>query len=321
MDLILRPMTDTERVYSYTQSHQLMMQTGCIGHLRGDFGSTGEQFFTTWNDHREDIKSEDFKAEFDGVINALRTDPRYGGILAGRKAMRSYCARNSGSSFHNDRNEYGFRADTDHYSYFLRLTPNKGDYNVYCYCYLRQWLGRHMARAEHGIRFITPDYKERFRIADGDQVRIITKGGECRDMTCRYVDDHHFIASSARGDNLYHISEFAERQEASGCQSIVPLRKSLPDRCFSFLETSGEVIVIEKGCKGYAPTGKYAENETPQECVDSLNQAMGVTKAQAAAMKVGSMFGFEVPGADPANYDEQGVPIRPGRKQERGDAR
>ncbi len=30
-------------MYSYTQSHQLMMQTGCIGHLRGDFGSTGEQ--------------------------------------------------------------------------------------------------------------------------------------------------------------------------------------------------------------------------------------------------------------------------------------
>lgn len=321
MDLTLRPMTETERMYSYTQSHQLMMQTGCIGHLRGDFGSTGEQFFTTWDDHRADIKSEDFKTEFDAVIDALRSDSRFGGILAGRKAMRSYCARNKDSSFHNDRNEYGFRADTSHYSYFLRLTPNKGDYNVYCYCYLRQWLDRHMARAERGIRFITPSYKELFRIRDGDRIRIITKGGEHREMTCRYVDECHLEASSIRGDNLYHIAEFAERQEASGCQSIVPLRKSLPDRCFSFLESTGEVIVIEKGCKGYAPTGKYAENETPQECVDSLNGAMGVTRAQAAAMKAGSMFGFEVPGADPANYDEQGFPVRAGRKQERGNAR
>ncbi len=79
--------------------------------------------------------------------------------------------------------------------------------------------------------------------------------------------------------------------------------------------------MIEKGCRGYAPTGKYAENEIPQECVDSLNKAMGVTKSQAAAMKAGSMFGFDVPGADPANYDKQGFPVRAGRKQKRGDAR
>ena len=37
-------------------------------------------------------------------------------------------------------------------------------------------------------------------------------------------------------------------------------------------------------------------------------------------MVAGSMFGWQVPGADPKNYDEQGLPIRP-KPKEREDAR
>lgn len=320
MDLTLRPMTKAEQAYCYTPSQQIIAQTGLIGHLRGDFGSSGMEFHTTWDDHRKEIKSEDFVAEFDEVINALREDKRFGGILADRSTMRKYCRKHPGSSIEPDYN-YGFRADTAHYSYMLRATPRKGEYDLYCYCYLRQWLDSHMKRAEKGIRFITPDYKERFRLADGDRLRIITKGGEKREMTCRYVDDYHLETSSHRGTNLYHICEFAEVWEQNGCTEMIPLRKSLPERCFGFLQATGEIVVLQKGQKGYAPTDKYAENETPQECVDSLNRAMDVTKAQASAMMAGSMFGWDAPAADPANYDEQGIPTRPGRKQDRGDAR
>ena len=38
-EMTLRPMTVTERMYSYTQSQQLIMQSGCIGHLSANFGS------------------------------------------------------------------------------------------------------------------------------------------------------------------------------------------------------------------------------------------------------------------------------------------
>lgn len=210
--------------------------------------------------------------------------------------------------------------DTPHYSYMLRLNPNRGEYNLYCFCYVRQWLERQLKQAEKGIRFITPDYKERFRLADGDKVRIITKGGEVREMVCRYVDDYHLETSSSRGSNLYHICEFAEVWEQNGCTEMIPLRKSLPERCFGYLKATGEIVVLQKGQKGYAPTEKFAENETAQECVDSLNAAMGVTKAQAAAMEAGSMFGWHVPGADPKNYDDNGLPLPPGdaaRQRER----
>ena len=41
MEMTIRPMTAQERLYAFTQSQQIMAQTGCIGHLRGDMGSTG----------------------------------------------------------------------------------------------------------------------------------------------------------------------------------------------------------------------------------------------------------------------------------------
>ena len=73
--------------------------------------------------------------------------------------------------------------------------------------------------------------------------------------------------------------------------------------------------------RGYSPTGIYPQDSDVRAGVDAANEVNGVTKAQSAAMKAGSMLGWDAPAADPANYDDQGIPIRPGRKQDRGDAR
>lgn len=70
----IRPLTPTEQKYTYAQSMQLEGQTGTIGHLRGDFATTGYGFYTTWFDTRPQWKSDGFKADLDTVINALRED-------------------------------------------------------------------------------------------------------------------------------------------------------------------------------------------------------------------------------------------------------
>jgi hypothetical protein len=41
---------------------------------------------------------------------------------------------------------------------------------------------------------------------------------------------------------------------------------------------------------------------------NDMNEMMGVTKAQEAAMLAGSMFGWSVPAANPRNYDEKAIP-------------
>lgn len=306
----LREMTEAEQKYTYRQSHQLDAQTGCVGYLRGDFGTTGKEFYSSWFDNMAYLKTPEFRAELDQVINALREDSQYGGILADRRSLSSACHQSTTPKFGRD--ESGFRVNTQDYAYLLRLNPSPGDYNFYVYCYKRDYLDRNMRNAEYGIRFITPNYKEKFRLADGDSIRITFSSGETQDRPCRYVDETHLEV----GNNLYHICEFAERMQHGGIQ-VIPLRQSLPEKCFSALATTGEIITVSKGEKGYTPTGQYPQNGVSQkEAAAALNEAAGITRAQEAAMVAGSMFGWDTPAADPKNYDAKGVPIKNHRERD-----
>ncbi len=193
----IRAATPMERLYLYSQSSQIGGQTGLIGYLRADMDSNGKSFFSTWFDFRKDLKTDDFEAELDGVINACRFDSECGGMLADRANMARYCREHSDGGFiGNYTTEYGFRIDTENYTYLMRLNPTKGDYNLYCYCYKRDFLDDHLHRAENGIRFITPDYNELFRIADGDKVRVIMADGKILDRTVRYIDDYRATCSA-----------------------------------------------------------------------------------------------------------------------------
>jgi len=169
-----------------------------------------------------------------------------------------------------------------------------------------------MRNAEYGIRFITPNYKEKFRIADGDSIRMTSPSGETQDKPCRFVDETHLEV----GNNLYHICEFAELAQRNGVQ-LIPLRQSLPEKCVSTLESTGEIISITRGENGYTPTGQYPQDGvSPKEAAAALNEAAGITRAQEAAMVAGSMFGWDTPAADPKNYDAKGVPIKNHRERD-----
>ena len=306
----LREMIPAEQKYTYRQSHQLDAQTGCIGYLRGDFGTTGKEFYSSWFDNMAYLKTPEFQAELDTVINNLREDSRYGGILADRSSLSNACNQSTTPQFGRD--EFGFRVNTQDYAYLLRLNPNRGEYNFYIYCYRRDYLDRHMRNAEYGIRFITPNYKEKFRLADGDSIRMTFLSGENRDRECRFIDETHLEV----GNNLYHVCEFAEWIQRERIQ-IIPLRQSLPEKCFSALESTGEIITVTKGEKGYTPTGQYPqEGVSPKEAAAALNDAAGITRAQEAAMVAGSMFGWDTPAADPKSYDAKGVPIKNHRERD-----
>lgn len=318
MELQITSMTPAERLYAYSQSSQLEGQTGCIGHLCGDFGA-GQEFFTSWFEHRGEYKTDEFKSEFDEVVNSLREKE---GLLFSRDSMIRYCRqRPEAEMVGNYRTEYGFKLKTDHHTYMLRCNPNYGDYNFYLYAYVGRFLEHHMEKAKQGIRFITPGYTEIFRITDGDSIRIFTGGGGTRGRTCRFIDETHFETSGDYPNATYHICEFAERLEKTH-GSVIPLRSSLPVQCFSVIPSSGELILITRGEKGYSPCYDFSSPDTQQnrEFADDRNVKNGVTKAQEAAMLAGSMFGWQTPAADPKNYDEQGQPIKH-RQKDRGETR
>ena len=73
----------------------------------------------------------------------------------------------------------------------------------------------------------------------------------------------------------------------------------LPEYCFSTLLTNGETVKIQRGEMGYFPV---QFSEVPAE---DLNKNLGVSLAQATAMKMGSMFGWNCPGANPKTHEEE----------------
>ena len=307
-----RAMTEEEDKYTFSQSAQISGQTGLIGYLRADMDTDGNGFFSTWFDWRKDLKTDEFKTELDEVINSLREE---GDILHSRGALALYCRTTPQSRMNTEQEYYGVRVNTEKYAYLMRLNPNKGEYNLYCYCYRRDWLDDHIKQARRGIRFITPNYQEKFRIADGEKVRITLSDGEEIDRTCRYLDDYHLEV----GDVIFHICEFAERMQQNG-STVVPLRSDLPDCCYSVNKVKGEIIVLKKGEKGFFKTDIFTKGrEESRELADFQNGKLGVTKTQEAAMYWGSLYGFDTPGADPKQYDDKGNMIKP--KKDRGEAR
>lgn len=312
MDLDMRALTEKEDKYTFSNSMQISMQCGLIGHLRADMDSDGNGFFSSWEDYRKELKTDEFKDEFDKVINSLREE---GDILYNRKALAKYCYSSPQAKMNNEQDYYGVRVDTQKYAYLCRLNPNKGEYNLYCYCYIKDWLDKHIRSAEKGIRFITPEYKEKFRISDGEKIRITFSDGEVKDRVCRYIDDSHVEV----GDDLYHICEFAERMEQCGA-TFIPLRSDLPEVCYSILPSTGDVIIIKHGESGYYRCEYSTEDKAfNREFANDRNANLDVSKAQVEAMLAGSMYGWDVPAADPKSYDENGTLLR--NTKDRGDAR
>lgn len=119
----------------------------CIGHLRADFGRSGDGFWASWTDHNPELKTQEFKDVFDDAINMLRREAGEITPLRNRSEMRrcfrdyphareeneSYCGEN-----------YIFRMDVfpdtynkthSIYSLIMRMNATPGIYNLYCYCY------------------------------------------------------------------------------------------------------------------------------------------------------------------------------------------
>jgi len=98
-------------------------------------------------------------------------------------------------------------------------------------------------------------------------------------------------------DNRYLLPELAGKHD-------------LPDRCFTLLPSSGELIVITSDESGYVPSESSKHDpEVNRLFADTSNKFFGITKAQEKAMFAGSMFGWNTPAAKPWNYDQNGKPL------------
>ena len=111
----------------YSSSRDNDLERGCVGHLRGDFGKSGGEFWTSWFDHQPKLRTTAFHGELQKVMEGLR---KKGGLLHDFASMSRGCR--DGLSYDDS---FGFKAETPGYTYCLRCTPRRGEYNFYLYVY------------------------------------------------------------------------------------------------------------------------------------------------------------------------------------------
>lgn len=126
--IIMNPCSNKELFYSRGSR-----ESECIGHLRGDFGRAGNEFWTSWFPHEaETHNTPEFREEFQMFVNSLRTS-----LLESRSSMRRYLREHPSIIEQSEHIEqHGYCAKTEQHEYYIRCNPSVGDYNFYIYCYL-----------------------------------------------------------------------------------------------------------------------------------------------------------------------------------------
>lgn len=317
MDMAIRAATPAERLYACEQYAQISERCGSPGHLRCELDPVGMTARGHWTAASPDFYTPEFKADFYAVLDKLRFDPQYGQVLRNRATMTACCLDHPESRIEGSQ-AYIFRADARACSCLIRCIPDSLADNVWIYPYHRDLFYLHMKQAEKGICFISPEGREKFRVPDGESIQITTSGAGTRINTVRYVDACHFLIVTRYGGYLYHMKEFPDWLERHDGR-VIPLRSSLPDKCYNVLPGSDEIIIVRKGEDGYCRTDKYGHDRgCAQAIADERNEQLGVSRAQAAAMLAGALSGWDAPAADPKNYDEQGRAVRPRHKDRDG---
>jgi len=110
---------------------------GFIGYLRGDYGRSGREFWTTWFDCQPDLKTDAFRDEFDGILEYLRETSLH--PVEGADPFQFHCLQNMRARVTDT--EVRFKVVTEGYSYYFRCQPRQvEDYHLYCMVYDNRFL-------------------------------------------------------------------------------------------------------------------------------------------------------------------------------------
>ena len=138
MILSIGPIKDTQEkalFYSATDGspeYHKEAEKACVGHIRGDFGE-GEHLYRNWFPHNHELNSQRFKNDIKDVADALTEM----GLFKSRDEMEKYCSRFPDSVIaegYNGKPKYGFKVETENYTYYARCFPQTGDYDLYLLC-------------------------------------------------------------------------------------------------------------------------------------------------------------------------------------------
>lgn len=78
-------------------------------------------------------------------------------------------------------------------------------------------------------------------------------------------------------------------------------------KCYATLKSNSQLICIQEWEKGYYPVrvqGEHVFGDEAKSLRDTLNEKAGIDWPTRMAFETGSMFGWDVPGANPDTYKD-----------------
>ena len=149
-------------------------------------------------------------------------------------------------------------------------------------------------RSENGIFYGSPalsDFLEHAQpLAHGGKGFKILTPGYTYCVYCRTTERYGYDITMYAYDNALLLPELAGKHK-------------LPDHCFSVMPDSGELVILQQERPYIQSFDSDSSPEMRREVVDELNEVLGVTKAQEAAMLMGCLHGFDQPCAEPWQYE------------------
>ena len=189
----LRPASHEEAGLFYSLPPEQDEAMGTIGHIRIDFGRSGSEFWHTWHPHAcEAWNTPEFKADLKEVVDEMRKT-----ALKDLRSMNTFCYTHGGKIDGGWRQNYGYVAEKDRWSYYLRCSPGQGDYHAYLTCYDKRIQGMYMT-GNYGINQKVKDWYALEHPSD-------ELGAEIEDITFYDVAD-----SLNKGLDIYEVLGVAD---------------------------------------------------------------------------------------------------------------
>ena len=131
-DFPLKAALPDEKALFYSCGSEILPR---IGHIRADFGCSGEEFWHSWfPGDTATLNTPEFRAELHVLMECLRTD-----LLSSRDGMRKYLCEHPGLLLEDSYLKViGYRMQTKKYVYYIRCMPARGNYDCYVCCYANE---------------------------------------------------------------------------------------------------------------------------------------------------------------------------------------
>ena len=106
---------------------------GCIGQFRGEFRRSDDRYFPSWTDKTPELITDEFRSEFNGIINHLRLKTP---LLQSSGGMKTYCQKHPCLKVERPGfDSYAFKAVTDKHTYYINCMISQDDCTAIVWSY------------------------------------------------------------------------------------------------------------------------------------------------------------------------------------------